>query len=48
MDNIEKVYLETRLRNLERHYAKVVQHPDLLDLSGELKSEIEDIKNQLR
>ena len=47
MNQVDKVYLETRLRNLKRSYAKMFQHADLLDETRELGKEIQDIENQL-
>ena len=43
----EKVFLETKLRNLKRKYSRVIQHPDLTDTALELHREIENIENQL-
>lgn len=43
----KKVYKETRLRNLERKYAKVIQHSDLGEQAIELKAEIDKIKREL-
>ena len=48
MKPVERVYLQTRLRNLERKYAKVVQHADLLEYSLEIETEINDIKKELQ
>lgn len=47
MDSIELVYLKTKLRNLERKYAKMIQHSDLTDIAIELKSEINELKNTI-
>ena len=47
MSPVDKVYLETRLRNLKRSYAKMFQHADLLDETRELGKEIQDIENKL-
>ena len=44
----KKVYKETKLRNLERKYAKVIQHPDLGEEAIELKAEIDHLKKQLQ
>ena len=48
MDDAEKVYLETRIRNLERKYARLTQHPDLADLAVETKNEINNLKSKLQ
>lgn len=48
MDDREyRVYQQTRLRNLKRKYAKVVQHADLTEMAIELKAEIDSIKRDL-
>ena len=38
---------ETRLRNLKRRYAKVVQHADLTHEAEKLQHEITNLENQL-
>ena len=43
----QKVYVQTRLRNLKRKYAKVSKHADLTEQAIELKAEIDYIKRQL-
>ena len=43
----EKVYLETKLRNLKRRYAKVAQHADLNELAIDLKADIDQIQRKL-
>ncbi len=43
----KKVYKETRLRNLQRRYAKIIQHSDLGEEAIELKAEIDKIKREL-
>ena len=48
MDDVEKVYLETRIRNLERKYAKLAQHADLSDMAVEVKDEINNLKAKLQ
>ena len=45
--NQKKVYLQTRLRNLKRKYAKISQHPDLNIEAIELKAEIDGIEREL-
>ena len=47
MKPADKVYLQTRLRNLERKYAKMIQHADLLEYCTEIETEIQDIKKEL-
>lgn len=39
---------KTRLRNLKRKYAKMIQHPDLLEECIELKAEIDGIERELK
>lgn len=45
--NERKVYLETRIRNLERRFAKMIAHADLVDESLVIKSEIDSLKLEL-
>lgn len=45
--NQKKVYLQTKLRNLKRKYAKMVQHADLNEEAIELKAEIDGIEREL-
>ena len=47
MNKERKTLLETRLRNLKRKYAKVIQHSDLKEDAIELKCEIDSIKREL-
>jgi hypothetical protein len=47
-DRERKTYLETKLRNLKRKYAKVVQHSDLIEETIELKAEIDAIERDLK
>lgn len=47
MDKEKRILLETRLRNLERKYAKVIQHSDLGEQAIELKAEIDKLKREL-
>jgi len=48
MDNRErKVLLETKLRNLKRKYARIVQHSSLVQEALELKKEIDEIDTQI-
>lgn len=45
--NEKTVYLQTRLRNLKRKYAKLVQHGDLAEEAIELKADIDQIEREL-
>ncbi len=45
--NERTVYLQTKLRNLKRKYAKMVQHSDLNEEAIELKAEIDGIEREL-
>ena len=48
MNNLEtKVYLETKLRNLKRRYAKIVQQSSLVQEALEIKKEIDEIDAQI-
>ena len=47
MKPVDRVYLQTRLRNLERRYAKMLQHADLLAETEEIGAEIKAIRNEL-
>ena len=42
-----RVLKETRLRNLKRKYAKLIQHADLTDEAIEVKNEIEVLEDKL-
>lgn len=42
-----RVYNETKLRNLQRKYSKLVQHPDTIEEAIECKAEIDTIKKYL-
>ena len=42
-----KVYKETRLRNLERKYSKLKEHPEFAEECIDLKCEIDSLKKQL-
>ena len=49
MDDKElRVYLETKLRNLKRSYAKLVNHADMVEECIELKAEIDGIERELK
>lgn len=43
-----QVFKETRLRNLKRTYAKMIQHADLIEECIELKSEIDGLERELK
>ena len=43
----EKVYLQTRLRNLKRKYSRVIQHSDLIEEVIDLKADIDQIERKL-
>lgn len=45
--NERKVYLQTKLRNLKRKYAKIIQHADLGEEAIEIKCEIDAIEREL-
>ena len=42
-----KTLLETRLRNLKRKYARIIQHSDLIEQAIELKAEIDGIEREV-
>ena len=46
-DRERKVLLETKLRNLKRKYAKIVQQSSLVQEALELKKEIDEIDTQI-
>ena len=41
------VFKQTRLRNLKRKYAKLVQHASLLDETAAVKAEIDSLEKEL-
>lgn len=43
-----KVYKETRLRNLERKYSKLIQHSDLTEQAIEVKAEMDSLRRELK
>lgn len=47
MNNERKVLLETRLRNLKRRYAHLLQHADLMEEARMIKGEISEIETEL-
>ena len=48
MDKEQRVFLETRLRNLKRKYAHVINHAELTETAISLKADIDYIEKQLR
>lgn len=44
----EKVYKQTRLRNLKRKYAKIIRHSDLTEHAIELKADIDQLEKELK
>ena len=45
--NQRKVFLQTKLRNLKRKYAKLIAHSDLVEEALEIKHEIDSIEKEL-
>ena len=43
----KRVLKQTKLRNLERKYAKLIQHSDLGEEAIEIKAEIDSLKREL-
>lgn len=43
----EKVYKQTRLRNLKRKYSRLIQHSDLTYEALHVKTEIDSLENEL-
>lgn len=43
----KKAYLQVRLRNLKRRYARIKEHADLGEEAIELKAEIDNIERKL-
>lgn len=46
--NERKYLLKTRLRNLKRKHAKLMQHADLIDEAIEIDREIKSIEQQIQ
>ena len=44
----ETVMKQTRLRNLKRKYAKIIQHADLIEEAIELKADIDQLQKELK
>ena len=48
MNEIEtKVFKETRLRNLRRTYAKLLQHPELVHEAHQIEKEIQELESAM-
>ena len=47
-DKERQVYLETRLRNLKRKYAKIKEHAELGDEAIETKADIDTLEKELK
>lgn len=43
-----KTFKKIKLRNLERKYAKMIQHADLMEECIDLKAEIDGLKRELK
>ena len=46
-DDERKAYMEVRLRNLKRRYARVKEHADLVEEAIELKADIDTLEKEL-
>ena len=47
-DKEKKLLMKTRLKNLKRKYAKMIQHADLVEECIELKAEINGLERELQ
>ena len=47
-DKEKKVYLQTRLRNIKRKYAKIIQHAEFNEEAIELKAEMDQIEKEIK
>lgn len=47
-DKEYKIFLQTKLRNLKRKYAKLIQHADLTEEAIKIKAEIDGIEKELK
>lgn len=47
-DREQKTFLTTKLRNLKRKYAKLIQHADLTEEAIDCKAEIDGIERELK
>ena len=43
----KRVLKETRLRNLEKKYSKLIQHADLTEQAIEVKAEMDSLRREL-
>ena len=48
MNGAERTYKKTRLRNLKRKYAKMIEHSDMLEDCIELKADIDQLEKELK
>ena len=48
MNSSEKVFKQTRLRNLKRKYNKLLQHGDLSEEAIETKADIDQLERELK
>lgn len=46
--NQKKVYLQTKLRNLKRKYAKIIQHAEFNEEAIELKAEMDQLEKEIK
>lgn len=46
-DKEQKVYNETRLRNLRRTYSKLLQHPELVHEAHQIEKEIQELESAM-
>ena len=47
-DKERKTFLEAKLRNLRRKYAKISQHAEMAEEAIDLKAEIDGIERELK
>jgi hypothetical protein len=47
-DKEKKVYLQTRLRNIKRKYAKILQHAEFNEEAIDLKAEMDQIEKEIK
>ena len=47
-DKEYKIFLQTKLRNLKRQYAKLMQHGDLMEEAIDCKAEMDGIERKLK
>jgi hypothetical protein len=46
-DKEQKVYNETRLRNLKRKYSRIKEHSELTDIALKLKKQIDELESAM-